>query len=422
MSSWAVTDDTPTATVVWAAAEQIGKTQNHDELQKICDYLVNKHWFQTAGDLRSARSETTEWQALAVPGRLKLAIQQVLDQTALPNYGYEDYYAAVRPSLAPAGSETSTQDWVGATTGYEGAEQATPDYYSSTYAYTPSDTATDATTAQYGYDQADYLYSAGSDPPPYDESYRANYEHYYSGSSSASSYDSGAAATALLSLQGGVGQPQLDENDVVEAHAVEAEITEECDEGELAPDQSSYAVELGEPSQRDASETAGTWRCGQCTYLNPMTSSFCEVCVGHISLSPDVKTTAGTSVSASLLIPAKPAVDIMMHSPQAEPPVNSFSVQTPQPTVTCMLPPVRSLYPPSAPDFESSGIREDEPVDASPLPPPPPYPGTSSCGNVDFLALAFNGKSAPKTQAQPPSPTGKSSQMRREEAITEYTF
>ncbi|KAG6622757.1 uncharacterized protein IUM83_09084 [Phytophthora cinnamomi] len=97
--SWVVTEDTPTATVVWMAAEQIGKAQNHEQLQKICDYLVNKHWFQTAGDLRSARREAAEWQALEVPGRLKLAIQQVLDQTtphqeALSTYGYEDYYAA----------------------------------------------------------------------------------------------------------------------------------------------------------------------------------------------------------------------------------------------------------------------------------------------------------------------------------------
>jgi hypothetical protein len=38
--SWVVTDDTPTATVLWSAAEQIGKAQSHDQLQKICDYLV----------------------------------------------------------------------------------------------------------------------------------------------------------------------------------------------------------------------------------------------------------------------------------------------------------------------------------------------------------------------------------------------
>ncbi|ETL46840.1 hypothetical protein L916_03347 [Phytophthora nicotianae] len=408
MSTWVVTDDTPTATVVWMAAEQIGKAQNHEQLQKICDYLVNKHWFQTAGDLRSARHETIEWQALEVPGRLKLAIQQVLDQStvheSVPNYGYEDYYAAVRPSQE-TGSENTTQEWTEASTGYgsaERADQTTTNYYNpSDYGYS----STGSTAAHYDYNHA--AYSAIDSPPSYEDS--TGYENYYS------NYDNGEAATTLLSLHGGMEQSQGDESDVVEAHAVEAEIAEECEESELAPDQSSHAVALGEPSQRDISETSGTWSCGQCTYLNPMTSSFCEMCVGHISLSPNVKTTAGTSVSASLLIPAKTMVDVAMNSPKIENLIAQSS-----PSVTCMMPPIGSLYPPSAPDFEGS---EDEPVDTTPLPPSPPYPGTSSCGNVDFLALAFSGSSAPKTQVTPrPSPTSKSSQMRREEATTEYTF
>ncbi|KAG2773703.1 hypothetical protein JG687_00005116 [Phytophthora cactorum] len=416
MSSWVVTDDTPTATVVWMAAEQIGKTQNHEQLQKICDYLVNKHWFQTAGDLRSARQEATEWQALEVPGRLKLAIQQVLDRStphheSVSNYGYEEYYAAVCPSLEP-GSAATTQNWTESYVSAEGADQTTTNYYySRDYGYS----STDATAAQYGYDQADY--TATDNPPSYDESSSASYENYYSGGSN---YDSGEAATTLLSLHGSMEQSQVDESDVVEAHAVEAEVAEECEESEITPDESSYVVELGEPTQRDASDTSGTWSCGQCTYLNPMTSSFCEMCIGHISLSSDVKTTAGTSVSASLLIPAKSMVDVAMNSPKTESPVNTFTVQSSQPSVTCMMSPKGSLYPPSAPDFEGS---EDEPVDASPLPPPPLYPGTSSCGNVDFLALAFSGSSAPKTQApNRSSPTGKCCQMRREEATTEYTF
>ncbi|EEY54271.1 uncharacterized protein PITG_07879 [Phytophthora infestans T30-4] len=363
MSSWVVVDDTPTATVVWMAAEQIGKAKNHEQLQKICDYLVNKHWFQTAGDLRSARQEAIEWQALEVPGRLKLAIQQVLDQSTLhesvPNYGYDEYYAAVRPSQEPK-SEATTQEWTEASTSYASAE------------------GTDQTTANY---------------------------YYYS-----------KAATTLLSLHGSLEQSQDGESDVVEAHALEAEAAEEYQESEMTIEQPSYAVELGESTQQDASGTSGTWSCGQCTYLNPVTSSFCEMCIGHISLSSDVKTTADTSVSASLLVPAKPLVDIAASSPQKEPPV----LQSSQPRVTCMASPIGSLYPPSAPDFESS---EEERVDTSPLPPPPPYPGTSSCGNVDFLALAFSGNSAPKPQVTPrSSPTGKSCQMRREETTAEYTF
>ncbi|KAF4043733.1 hypothetical protein GN244_ATG04047 [Phytophthora infestans] len=421
MSSWVVVDDTPTATVVWMAAEQIGKAKNHEQLQKICDYLVNKHWFQTAGDLRSARQEAIEWQALEVPGRLKLAIQQVLDQSTLhesvPNYGYDEYYAAVRPSQEPK-SEATTQEWTEASTSYasaEGTDQTTANYYyySSDYDYYSSkDATTDLTTAHYDCDHANY--TAIDSPPSYEESSRqTSYENYYSNTSS---YDSGEAATTLLSLHGSLEQSQDGESDVVEAHALEAEAAEEYQESEMTIEQPSYAVELGESTQQDASGTSGTWSCGQCTYLNPVTSSFCEMCIGHISLSSDVKTTADTSVSASLLVPAKPLVDIAASSPQKEPPV----LQSSQPRVTCMASPIGSLYPPSAPDFESS---EEERVDTSPLPPPPPYPGTSSCGNVDFLALAFSGNSAPKPQVTPrSSPTGKSCQMRREETTAEYTF
>lgn len=82
----AVADDVPTADVLWAAAERIGKSNSGDQIQKICDYLVkyvidvdkrarhevdvaevdilfrcSKHWFQTAGDLRVAQLATEEW-------------------------------------------------------------------------------------------------------------------------------------------------------------------------------------------------------------------------------------------------------------------------------------------------------------------------------------------------------------------------
>lgn len=33
-------DDTPTASVVWAAAERISKSSDREGLERICDYLV----------------------------------------------------------------------------------------------------------------------------------------------------------------------------------------------------------------------------------------------------------------------------------------------------------------------------------------------------------------------------------------------
>uniref|UniRef100_H3HDM1 Uncharacterized protein n=1 Tax=Phytophthora ramorum TaxID=164328 RepID=H3HDM1_PHYRM len=306
--TWVVADETPTASVVWMAAEQIGKAQSHEQLQKICDYLVSKHWFQTAGDLRSARRETAEWQVLEVPGRLKLAIQQVLDQTAphlesVPTYGYEDYYAAW------------TEDATGYASAAEGGGQVAADYYAEGYVYPSSEPATDSSSGQYNYGQAEYS-TFSTNPPSYDETYGVGHEGYYSSTctDTASGYqDSGEAAATLLSLQGSgehVGG-QIDGSDVVEAHTVDAEVAEECVEGELANDQSmnADAIEHGEPSQTELSE---------CTFLNPMTSSFCEMCIGHISLSPDVKTAAGTSVSASLLIPAKPVVEVALNSQSSQ--------------------------------------------------------------------------------------------------------
>lgn len=44
-----MTDETSTGSVVWAAAERIGKTANREELERICDYLVKY------GVLRSSR-------------------------------------------------------------------------------------------------------------------------------------------------------------------------------------------------------------------------------------------------------------------------------------------------------------------------------------------------------------------------------
>lgn len=69
---------------------------------------------------------------LEVPGRLKLAIQQVLDQTTphqepFSTFGYEDYYAAVRPSISSEG-EAATQSWSDATAAYDQAQTAAADF------------------------------------------------------------------------------------------------------------------------------------------------------------------------------------------------------------------------------------------------------------------------------------------------------
>ncbi|DAZ99754.1 TPA: LOW QUALITY PROTEIN: hypothetical protein N0F65_003541 [Lagenidium giganteum] len=89
-----VKDDESTAQVVWLAAERIGKgtmTAQTEQLQRICDYLITTHWFQTAGDLRVALQNVHEWHQLEVPARLKIAIQEVLDEYNPPPYDAAAY-------------------------------------------------------------------------------------------------------------------------------------------------------------------------------------------------------------------------------------------------------------------------------------------------------------------------------------------
>ncbi|GLE00923.1 hypothetical protein PINS_up009720 [Pythium insidiosum] len=109
-----IRDDVPTSDVVWQAATRIGKTGNTAEIHRLTEYLVGKHWFQNAGDLRAARQATQEWQALEVPARLKIAIQELLDECQVT--------AISDPLAANAESASNT----------EGIEEHNGDWYTET--------------------------------------------------------------------------------------------------------------------------------------------------------------------------------------------------------------------------------------------------------------------------------------------------
>ncbi|RLN90303.1 hypothetical protein BBJ28_00018162, partial [Nothophytophthora sp. Chile5] len=301
--------------------------------------------------------------SLEVPGRLKLAIQQVLEQTTplyteAPAYGYEEYYAAARPS-------TETHDREATEGGYnagEETEQSLLACYTDGYDYATYDSA----AGQYHYDPANSAATGAGD------------EH-----------------------QQGEEVLQCDECDVVEAHAVEVESALGYEEGALVPDPSQCEGTVGGepmgsiPATRIGEEVlTETWTCGQCTFLNPMAASFCEMCIGHISLSPEAQAAASGSSIAT---------------PEPEPVVYAES------SAVRVSPPPTALYLPSAPDFESSYLSED---DAMALPAPPPYGVSCGGDGVDFLALAFNTNSPPKIKTPGSSPLAKASQMRREEATT----
>lgn len=154
---------------------------------------------------------------------------------------------------------------------------------------------------------------------------------------------------------------------VVEAHEVIAE----------------EALIYEEPMQPVA---ATSWSCRQCTFLNPLSESFCEMCMDHISLS--------------------------MPSEAMEQPIESFdSADASNEELACDVTVEEQLavhnavmvsiipspqYAPSAPDFDQE--QDDNAATASfkelqvsagdkDQPPAPPL------SSADFLSLAFRSKS-----------------------------
>lgn len=376
--------------------------------------------------------------------RLKIAVQQVLDeapyqqhlyhreQASNPN-GYTDYYygaaqgedqeasAYEHQSEWPANDQTSS-DATAVTTGYEGycytqepVTQLAAEQYevSANRGYYDYAAEASAYTEAHAQDHtAEQLYP----PPSYYDQAAATTEAESSDQTSTESYFQYRAQHEAVIMD------QI-ESQVVEAHAVVVEDAKSYDEI-LAPTL---------PQQQQH------WSCRQCTFLNPVSESFCEMCHDHISASPDM---AGVLFPSGAQAPSSP-----MKPDQAYP--HGIMVSA-QPT-----PPLSPLYSPSAPSYETMDCDEDHQHHTVVLPPAPfgiahaipaevakqlAFQGAST-GNEDcevihstkvlvqmpenYLALAFKGKAgaSPMAQAQGGSVVSKSDQVRREEdALTEYSF
>lgn len=254
------------------------------------------------GVLRSRLTYHCHALRLEIPARLKIAIQQVLDepQQSVPTYQDFTSYPA-----DPAQTEYETQ-------------------------WTEEETAA--------------------------------YNAYYYGSEYAeqsATYQHGDATEADASSE-------LSDAPVVEAHEVIAE----------------EALIYEEPMQPVTS-----WSCRQCTFLNPMSESFCKMCMDHISLS----------------IPCEGMEQpVACNSAEASNEVHACDAAVEQEVVhsavmVSIIPCPR--YAPSAPDFDQDGDDntaistatasfQELQLDTRHKDQPPAPPMNSA----DFLSLAFQSK------------------------------
>lgn len=120
--------------------------------------------------------------------------------------------------------------------------------------------------------------------------------------------------------------PASDTCNVVEAHAV-------------AVDEATAYEDILAPLPPE-------WHCNQCTFLNPIAQSFCEMCQGHISASPDM---AGYPFARVGSVVADSAANEVASA-------SSAAVYHPRSI------PTATLYTPSAPSFEAM---EDDDANAS---------------------------------------------------------
>lgn len=386
---------------------------------------------------------------LEIPARLKIAIQQVLDESS-PEYQPTSFFGLQADEPAPLESpavdgqtayeqQTPQEQWWGQSEGAAmGLSAGAYDYTASTGegSESVSGEAYECSAASY----VDPLQGYASDHYYYYDPTTASYIEWHSEGNEAAvegSYDRGSEA-APIEVASGCSDCGQDGNDVVEAETVEVV------EGEIAHDV---------PELCTTEQYASAWTCGQCTFTNPISEAFCEMCMGHVSLSPDAASmgiVSGTTreewpsadahvvsavgQSASTLSPpcvndgggvgASSVVSVPDSEQVAPPPVPiaihpSSMVQLPHGTGGIGLSvPTSPAYAPSAPEFD----QEDDCVSPDALDSTADrleISDSSEAGgkaeSVDFLALAFQRKT-PIDRAATASAPDKTSLTRREEA------
>jgi len=387
---------------------------------------------------------------LEVPARLKIAIQQVLDENSLEYqsasfFGLQGHEPAHLQSTTVEGQDANEQQasqeqW------WDQTEGTANDLSTDAYDYTAStdegsesvsDGAYECSAASY----VDPLQGYASNHYYYYDPTTASYVEWHSEGNEAAIESSYDHSSELAPVEGAGRCSDCGESDagVVEAEAVDVE------EGEIAHD----APELWTEEQHTS-----TWTCGQCTFTNPMSEAFCEMCMGHVSLSPDAiysGTTREDSASADAHVspvdqsasPLPPpcvdgsgvgASDLLAPSVVASaldpeqvvpPPVPmaihpSSMMQLPHPAGGISLSaPMSPAFAPSAPEFDQEDDCDSPGTHDSAAGRCEVTYGSEADGkaeSVDFLALAFQRKTPLDRAATASAVDDKTSLTRREEA------
>lgn len=410
---------------------------------------------------------------LQIPSRLKIAVQKVLDETPFQQQQYHQEQADSSNGYAECYDYGSAQ-------GDEHQARAACEHHSEW----PVDDSSPADTAAVGnevyYNAQEAAMSSADEEQQQYEQYsipaRAGYYDYTAEATEHTEaqdhtaelcpppgyYDHVAAGTTEVAVASdqttvesyyhyraqhdAMAYEQI-ESEVVEAHAVVVE------------DATTYEEILAPMPQQ--------WGCRQCTFLNPVSESFCGMCQDHISASPDMAgVTFPYAIAPSSASPMKP--EQVMQPAYLGSQLNGGAGHTLM-LAAHSTPPVSPLYSPSAPSYEAMDCEDgdDDQHQQPGLVPPasiavlspfgvtPAIPskvakqlafqggGASTRDNCEvihpakvlcqppenYLALAFKGKagasSSPTALAPAHGGTAamKNDQVRREEdVLTEYSF
>ena len=280
---WNVPDAVSTTHVLELAGSALDMTSQEiqDKLKDIVAYLMHEHWYLRAGDLRTVMREPTEWQALFIPSRLKLAIREILNQVADST---QDEYHDIEEAEEGEYSNSPTQDE------YHDIEEATvgdSPYISTQNEY--HDIREEEFEEFQGYQGEDFTVEEGG-----------------------GDYDT--VSEEYIVEEGGYAKDEYAENDEGQEYEEYREVVEVPSEEEWSCHRCTLindfraetcvacrTIRMVEETPRydqvalgSASDPPALWQCISCGFpTNPMLESHCGCCQEHISTShPDVEISA----------------------------------------------------------------------------------------------------------------------------------
>ncbi|TYZ57141.1 hypothetical protein PybrP1_002773 [[Pythium] brassicae (nom. inval.)] len=272
-------------------------------------------------------------------------MQQVLDEMQYPQDGapYPEYWGYHLPQERPSDEHTDTS--APGTTGYDAnwyyyySQESSPateqefgyeHQQQGRYYNTPAAAAADES---FGHGAESNGNGAGDDGYEYAEASDAVEPTTHADYAQGTEYERqvrGATETPDQEAEYSTHYAQDDPSDVIEAHVV-------------VVDEAAAYEEILAPMPQE-------WHCSQCTFLNPIAESFCEMCQGHISTSPDMAGYPLACVGTATADRAEPETVAVLTSEYEETCFRSSQVSATNHPLSIST---TLLYTPSAPSFEA---------------------------------------------------------------------